>query len=105
MKVLIVVNHYFQCFAALRPLLHERAFVEVMRPLDAKLPGKPFELDLLAFPFTPLVLVVGNHSAGKSTFINQLLGLQVQETGVLGVVSPHLPVGKNSLRSCPLWPA
>mmetsp|Transcript_46782 Transcript_46782/g.111277 ORF Transcript_46782/g.111277 Transcript_46782/m.111277 type:complete len:545 (-) Transcript_46782:53-1687(-) len=53
-----------------------------IRPLDAKLPGKPFELDLLAFPFTPMVLVVGNHSAGKSTFINQLLGLPVQETGV-----------------------
>jgi len=37
---------------------------------------------LLAFPFTPLVMVVGNHSAGKSTFINQLLGLRAQETGV-----------------------
>mmetsp|Transcript_43687 Transcript_43687/g.79719 ORF Transcript_43687/g.79719 Transcript_43687/m.79719 type:complete len:543 (-) Transcript_43687:74-1702(-) len=54
----------------------------VVRPIDAKLPGKPFELDLLAFPFTPMVLVVGNHSAGKSTFINQLLGLPIQETGV-----------------------
>ncbi|CAE8605286.1 unnamed protein product, partial [Polarella glacialis] len=32
--------------------------------------------------FTPMVLVVGNHSAGKSTFINRLLGVSVQETGV-----------------------
>ncbi|CAE7354398.1 EHD2 [Symbiodinium pilosum] len=55
---------------------------EIIRPLDARLPGKPFEHDLLAFPFTPMVLVVGNHSAGKSTFINRLLGTSVQETGV-----------------------
>jgi len=54
----------------------------VVRPLDARLPGRPFEHDLFAFPFTPLVMVVGNHSAGKSTFINKLLGRQVQETGV-----------------------
>lgn len=54
----------------------------LMRPLDERLPGRPFEYDLLSFPFTPLVMVVGNHSAGKSTFINRLLGLSVQETGV-----------------------
>jgi len=34
----------------------------VVRPLDARLPGRPFEHDLFAFPFTPLVMVVGNHS-------------------------------------------
>eukprot|EP00933_Yihiella_yeosuensis_P033955 TRINITY_DN27542_c0_g1_i1.p1 TRINITY_DN27542_c0_g1~~TRINITY_DN27542_c0_g1_i1.p1 ORF type:complete len:533 (+),score=114.76 TRINITY_DN27542_c0_g1_i1:106-1704(+) len=55
---------------------------QIIRPLDARLPGRPFEHDLLAFPFTPMVLVVGNHSAGKSTFINKLLGISVQETGV-----------------------
>jgi len=55
---------------------------EVVRPLDKRLPGRPFEHDLFAFPFTPLVLVVGNHSAGKSTFINKLLGINSQETGV-----------------------
>lgn len=54
----------------------------VVRPIDALLPGRPFEYDLLAFPFTPLVLLIGNHSAGKSTFINRLLGANVQETGV-----------------------
>lgn len=30
----------------------------------------------------PLVLILGNHSSGKSTFINYLLGTQVQKTGV-----------------------
>eukprot|EP00928_Gymnodinium_smaydae_P079306 TRINITY_DN6326_c0_g3_i2.p1 TRINITY_DN6326_c0_g3~~TRINITY_DN6326_c0_g3_i2.p1 ORF type:complete len:536 (-),score=115.32 TRINITY_DN6326_c0_g3_i2:211-1818(-) len=54
----------------------------IVRPIDARMPGNPFTNDLLAFPFTPMVLVVGNHSAGKSTFINQLLGVSVQETGV-----------------------
>jgi len=54
----------------------------IIRPIDARLPGRPFEHDLLAFPFTPMVVVVGNHSAGKSTFINDLLGLKMQETGV-----------------------
>lgn len=54
----------------------------IVRPIDALLPGHPFEYDLLAFPFTPLVLLIGNHSAGKSTFINRLLGVSVQETGV-----------------------
>mmetsp|Transcript_80989 Transcript_80989/g.203847 ORF Transcript_80989/g.203847 Transcript_80989/m.203847 type:complete len:550 (+) Transcript_80989:75-1724(+) len=54
----------------------------IVRPIDARLPGRPFEHDLLAFPFTPMVVVVGNHSAGKSTFINDLLGLKMQETGV-----------------------
>eukprot|EP00929_Paragymnodinium_shiwhaense_P092729 TRINITY_DN52720_c0_g1_i1.p1 TRINITY_DN52720_c0_g1~~TRINITY_DN52720_c0_g1_i1.p1 ORF type:complete len:852 (-),score=207.11 TRINITY_DN52720_c0_g1_i1:107-2662(-) len=51
-------------------------------PIDRRLPGRPFEFDLHAFPFTPLVLVIGNHSSGKSTFINELLGQRVQETGV-----------------------
>jgi len=55
---------------------------EIVRPIDARLPGRPFEHDLLAFPFTPMVVVVGNHSAGKSTFINDLLGVKMQETGV-----------------------
>lgn len=54
----------------------------IVRPIDLRLPGQPFAHDLLAFPFTPMVLVVGNHSAGKSTFINDLLGVKMQETGV-----------------------
>jgi len=55
---------------------------DIIRPIDDRFTGRPFHYDLLAFPFTPLVLVVGNHSAGKSTFINRLLGIQTQETGV-----------------------
>lgn len=31
---------------------------------------------------TPMVILLGNHSAGKSTFINRLLGVEEQETGV-----------------------
>lgn len=54
----------------------------LIRPIDCRLPGNPFEYDLWAFPFTPMVTVVGNHSAGKSTFINNLLGTDVQDTGV-----------------------
>lgn len=30
----------------------------------------------------PMVLVLGNHSAGKSSFVNHLLGREVQKTGV-----------------------
>jgi len=54
----------------------------VIQPLDARFPGKLFSGDCIAQPSTPLVLVIGNHSAGKSTFINSLLGLSAQETGV-----------------------
>lgn len=54
----------------------------LVRPIDARLPGQPFDHDLLAFPGTPMVLILGNHSAGKSTFINRLLGISSQETGV-----------------------
>jgi len=54
----------------------------IVRPIDDLLPGHPFAYDLWAFPFTPMVLLIGNHSAGKSTFINRLLGASVQDTGV-----------------------
>eukprot|EP00929_Paragymnodinium_shiwhaense_P027048 TRINITY_DN15966_c0_g1_i1.p1 TRINITY_DN15966_c0_g1~~TRINITY_DN15966_c0_g1_i1.p1 ORF type:complete len:588 (-),score=97.84 TRINITY_DN15966_c0_g1_i1:168-1931(-) len=54
----------------------------IIQPIDVRLPGRPFEFDLHSFPFTPMVLVIGNHSSGKSTFINRMLGVQVQETGV-----------------------
>jgi GTPase SAR1 family protein len=54
----------------------------VLRPLNDRLPGRPFEYDFQSFPFTPTVLVIGNHSSGKSTFINSLLGKGVQETGI-----------------------
>jgi len=54
----------------------------VLRPLDERLPGRPFEYDFHSFPFTPMVLVIGNHSSGKSTFINRMFGKDLQETGV-----------------------
>lgn len=54
----------------------------VLRPLDDRLPGRPFEYDFHSFPFTPMVLVIGNHSSGKSTFINRMMGKNLQETGV-----------------------
>jgi len=55
---------------------------EIVKPLDQNLPGRPFEYDSHSFPFVPMVLVIGNHSSGKSTFINKMVGLNVQETGV-----------------------
>ncbi|CAE8737761.1 unnamed protein product [Polarella glacialis] len=54
----------------------------VIIPIDKQLPGRPFEYHLQHFPFTATVLIIGNHSSGKSTFINRLLGSSVQETGV-----------------------
>eukprot|EP00435_Cladocopium_sp_Y103_P070026 s880_g34.t1 len=55
---------------------------ELLIPIDKRMPGRPFEYDMHSFPFTPMVLVIGNHSSGKSTFINKLLGKEVQDTGV-----------------------
>ncbi len=38
--------------------------------------------DLLTpLKWKPLVLIIGNYSSGKSTFINEILGFQVQRTG------------------------
>ena len=58
--------------------LHE----DVLSPLNARLLG-PLERR----PFTegvplPIVLLLGNHSSGKSSFINYVLGREVQTTGV-----------------------
>lgn len=57
----------------------------LIRPLDQRMPGNPFKSDLHSFPSTPTVLVLGNHSSGKSTLINQLFGVNAQETGVAPV--------------------
>ena len=48
----------------------------------------------------PLVLIVGNHSSGKSSFINHLLGDAVQTTGLAPTddaftVLAHGPVGER----------
>lgn len=48
----------------------EARFAFEKRPSDGEISGGP------------LVLVVGNHSSGKSTFLNHILGEQVQRTGM-----------------------
>ncbi len=42
-----------------------------------------FDLEELLTPlkWKPLVLIIGNYSSGKSTFINEFLGMDVQRTG------------------------
>ena len=54
----------------------------VLAPLNARMNGP-----LQRSPFSegiplPFVLLLGNHSSGKSSFINYVLGRQVQATGV-----------------------
>ncbi len=51
-----------------------------VRPLFA-LYGHDFENLLAPLKWKPIVLVIGNYSSGKSTFINELLGQTVQRTG------------------------
>ena len=48
----------------------ERKFAFEQRPSDGEIAGGP------------LVLIVGNHSSGKSTFLNHLLGEEIQRTGM-----------------------
>ena len=43
--------------------------------------GIEIESLLTPLKWQPLVLVIGNYSSGKSTFINELLGMPVQRTG------------------------
>ena len=38
--------------------------------------------DVKSRPYLPFVFCLGNHSSGKSTFINHVLGREVQKTGV-----------------------
>eukprot|EP00435_Cladocopium_sp_Y103_P055364 s489_g18.t1 len=65
-----------------KKILRNRLQETVLLPIDRRLPGRPFEFDLAIFPCKPTVLMIGNHSSGKSTFINRMMGVQVQETGV-----------------------
>lgn len=54
---------------------------EAVDPLEAKFafPPRPAEGELAG---PPTVLFLGNHSSGKSTFVNFLLGTPVQKTGL-----------------------
>ena len=65
--------------------------IELTRRLESLVPRKLGALfkeygmdmtDVLAgLKWKPLVLVIGNYSSGKSTFINEVLGREVQRTG------------------------
>ncbi|CUE83139.1 dynamin, putative [Bodo saltans] len=54
----------------------DRIHSELLRPSDSfgHTPKSTYAM--------PMVMLLGNHSAGKSTFINHLLGIEEQETGV-----------------------
>lgn len=60
----------------------ESIYETILAPLNKQLLGplerRPFNKGV---PL-PFVLVLGNHSSGKSSFINYLLGRQIQTTGV-----------------------
>ena len=53
----------------------------ILAPLNKKLMG-PLEHASDQLVPLPMVFVLGNHSSGKSTFINFLTGRRIQETGV-----------------------
>src|SRR6266852_3760733 len=59
----------------------QRLYREAVDPLSAKfaLEKRPDEGEISG---APTVLFLGNHSSGKSTFINHLLGAPVQKTGL-----------------------
>jgi hypothetical protein len=57
--------------------LHEA----VLSPLNAKFLG-PLEKSSEEIIPLPVVFVLGNHSSGKSSFINHVAGRRVQDTGV-----------------------
>ena len=61
---------------------NERVQGELLTPLNSRLLGP---LERREFPEAvplPFVLLLGNHSSGKSSFINYVLGRNVQQTGV-----------------------
>lgn len=52
----------------------------ILAPLNSKLLGPLEKSSEMMIPL-PLVFVLGNHSSGKSTFINFVLGRKIQEVG------------------------
>lgn len=54
---------------------------KIIKPLNIKVYG-PLEKQIDEFNPLPQVLILGNHSSGKSTFINYLCGKNIQATGV-----------------------
>eukprot|EP00658_Telonema_sp_P-2_P033396 TRINITY_DN24521_c0_g1_i3.p1 TRINITY_DN24521_c0_g1~~TRINITY_DN24521_c0_g1_i3.p1 ORF type:complete len:473 (-),score=120.78 TRINITY_DN24521_c0_g1_i3:405-1823(-) len=59
----------------------DRLYEDVLRPLNLKLFGPLNSADdgQVTLPF---VFLLGNHSSGKSSFINYMMGREVQTTGV-----------------------
>ena len=55
---------------------------EVLAPLNDRLMGPLERLEFSQTVPLPFVLLLGNHSSGKSSFINHVLGRPVQQTGV-----------------------
>ena len=59
---------------------------------------------LIPLKWKPVVLIIGNYSSGKSTFINEILGSQIQRTGqaptddsftILAAPEPNEPEGET----------
>lgn len=59
----------------------EALFEEVLSPLNQRTLG-PLDMSSTANIPMPLVFVLGNHSSGKSSFVNHVLDRQVQTAGV-----------------------
>lgn len=57
-------------------------FREVLAPLNDRLMGPLERQEFAQTVPLPFVLLLGNHSSGKSSFINFVLGRPVQQTGV-----------------------
>jgi ribosome biogenesis GTPase A len=59
----------------------EKLHTEVLVPLNKKWLG-PLDKNHDQLTKLPFVFILGNHSSGKSSFINYVLGRRVQVTGV-----------------------
>ncbi|KAJ1639551.1 hypothetical protein T492DRAFT_623533 [Pavlovales sp. CCMP2436] len=55
---------------------------DVLAPLNERLMGPLERREFVQTVPLPFVLLLGNHSSGKSSFINHVLGRTVQQTGV-----------------------
>jgi EH domain-containing protein 1 len=58
----------------------EQVLQKKMRPIFERY-GLDIKDLLVPLKWRPIVLIIGNYSSGKSTFINEVLGSQVQRTG------------------------
>jgi len=60
----------------------ERVQSELLTPINSRLLGPLEQREFSEAVPLPFVLLLGNHSSGKSSFINYVLGRKVQQTGV-----------------------